>query len=771
MTRLKHIVLGIHMSSFKLCARGLGATLLAGISALPFTAAHAQDSRAKDQKVEVEAIIVTAQHRKENSQTVPISITTVSGKTLEESGYQEITDLQYVVPGVQYDPTQGSAFQIRGVGSTSFDFSNAKSVNVVVDDVVMDGQRANGLIGVEDIQRVDVLMGPQGTLFGKNSTSGAIVVSTNSPVLGQFSGKVNASYGERNDRIVNATVNVPVTENSALRLSIFDQGQDGYGRYTQLNRKLGTVHEYGARVKYLIKPTEALQVVLAADYARHDDSSIRTAVAPPANLAALLPLYGVTPGPKNADSADTSIGAIRSPEWGASANVTYKIGNDTLTSITAYRGTQYYNNTPADLLPTTVFAYIPYNYGRLKTEKFSQELRWASPTGQFFEYVGGLFYNELSAKQSQLQWATLGKPLVSGGVPLTTFYALTGAIGVNGNTALFDATNITTAAYGQVKFNLTPRFSLALGGRYTSDNNSQSLSFFNTPSLPITGVNATFIATSAPPVYPSGRVRGDDVSYRISPQYKISDTVMIYGTYSTGYKPGGIAFVGNKFNPYKAETVEAYELGIKSELLERRLRLNLSLFKSDFTQFQTTILTKIPDGQGGFINASAIGNAGGLRSQGAELTFAWRATPNLSFNGGVTYTDAKFTDYVANPTTDYTNTRLTNAPRVQGFLASDYSHIFANNVLVKAHIDYAYRSEVWTVVGQPAYSHVPEYGLLNARLTIAPNHSPLQFGLYGRNLGNTYFSTGWQQYGALQLLHYTSPAAYRTLGVFAKYDF
>jgi len=137
----------------------------------------------------LEEVVVTAQRRAENLQVVPISVTVITGKTLEESNFQSVTDLQYLVPGVTYDPTQGSAFQIRGVGSESFDFSNEKSVSLVVDDVVMDGQRDNGLTGLQDIKSVDVLMGPQGTLFGKNATSGVISITTNDPVLDTWSAK------------------------------------------------------------------------------------------------------------------------------------------------------------------------------------------------------------------------------------------------------------------------------------------------------------------------------------------------------------------------------------------------------------------------------------------------------------------------------------------------------------------------------------------------------------------------------------------------------
>lgn len=750
-------------------SRALLGFLLSGACLLPI--AQASAAGAGSGEVALETVVVTAQYRAENAQTVPISISSLSGEALDKTGYRSVTDLQYTVPGVQYDPTNGAAFQIRGVGSTSFDFSNEKSVNVVVDDVVMDAQRANGLIGLQDIQRVDVLMGPQGTLFGKNSTSGAIVVRTNNPVLDELTVKANASYGERNDYSVNATVNIPVGDHGALRISAFDQGQDGYGRYVVLNKDLGKTREYGIRAKFLYQFSDDLEAVVSADYERHWDTFIRTAVSNPASLMALQEAYGVTPGPKNADSADTSYGHLIAPEWGGSLRVTYKLGDDTLTSITAVRGSQYSNYTPADLLPGDVFAYIPYNHGNLTTFKVSQELRLASPTGQFIEYVGGVFYNNLHARQSQLQWATLGSPLVSSsGVQNTVFYCLTCAIGKSGNTSLFKANNVTLAAYGQVKLNFTPEFSLALGGRYTHDHNSQGLSYFDTDTEPSIGLplsSLTFIPTSAAPVYPFGDVTGDDFSFKIAPQYRITDSIMVYASYTTGYKPAGIAFVGNKYDPFKAETVESWEVGLKSELLDRRLRLNLDLFRSLFNEFQATILTPIPDGIGGFVNTIAIGNAGGLRTEGVEGTFAAILTPELSINGGLTYTHAFFTDYVYNTTTNYTGTALTNSPMWSGFVAADYEQSFDFGA-VFAHLDYHYRSKMWAVVGQPSYSKVPGFGLVNARVGFTPAGTELEIGLYARNLGNTYFSTGWQQYGALGLVHYTAPQAYRTIGGYIK---
>lgn len=463
------------------------------------------------------------------------------------------------------------------------------------------------------------------------------------------------------------------------------------------------------------------------------------------------------------------------------------------------------------MLPGNLYAYIPYNIGDLNTRKFSEELHWASPTGQFFEYFGGLFYNKLSADQTQIQWGTLGAPLVVNGVTTTKLYALTGAFdptnpaNLLGNIVNFNSHNVTYAAFGQIKFNFSPALSLVLGGRYSHDNNDQTISYPTIDSTPITGVVDTFTATGAgpTPAFRNGSVAGDKFTYRIAPQFKISKNVMVYASYATGYKPAGIAFVGNKYDPYNAETVEAFEIGEKAELFNHSLRLNVDAYLSNFTNFQATILTPVSTGIGGFILASAIGNAPGLRSRGVEATFAYHPVRQLTFNGSVSYNEAWFTNYVPTPNvlnadgsiktagTSYTGTSLTNAPNWTAFLGADYEDNILPSLKLKAHVDYAYRGQIQTVTGallgsltapavtntdgthtpNSSYALVPAYSLVNARVSIRPTTRDLEVGVYARNLFNQYFSTGWQLYGALGLLHYQSPDAYRTVGVFVKAGF
>ena len=741
----------------------LAGAALGGLSFAQAYAAEATPAATSASDGELEPIVVTAQRRAERLQDVPISITSVSAQTLERSNFRSVTDLQYLVPGVQFETTNGTAFNIRGVGSTSWDFSNEKSVSLVVDDVVMDAQRDNGLTGLADIQQIDVLMGPQGTLFGKNATSGVISVTTVKPVLGAFSVKGDAAYGERDDRATNLTVNIPVGDKIALRVSAFAQGQDGYGRYTVLNQSLNAYKEHGYRAKLLFAPSDRVELIYSSDYARHWDNNNRTTVGGgSAFFTGVQVANGVTPSLKNDSNADSKMGFAKNTSWGQALRGQVQIGRDTLTSITSYRDTRFIGAGPGDFTPVDKWAFVPFNQGTVKTWKFSQELRWASPTGGFVEYLAGLFYNRLSQDATQAQWATFGAPL-----PLANITTTTGVIGDPGNAQRFRTTNTTQAAFGQLKFNVSEKLSLSAGARYTKDDNSQTESFFYLDPMKALGLPLTFTPSGKAPTQSYGQVKGDDFSYRLAGQYRLNGQAMVYVSYATGYKPGGTAFVGNNYSPYKAETVKSLEAGVKSELFDRRVRLNVSVFDSKFTDFQTSLLTFVP---GNPVAVIATGNAGGLESKGFETTFAWRATEGLTLSGGVTYADAKFTDFRYNATTNYSGTSLTNAPKWQGAFSANYDREIGAYRL-KASLDYAHRTRTWSAVGQAANTELPGYGVANGRVSVTPANGGVEVGLYGRNLLDKYFSTAFEQYSTMSLTHRISRDAHRTVGVFAKYAF
>lgn len=700
-------------------------------------------------------IVVTAQHRKENLQDVPIAISVVSGAALDKTGFKQVTDLQYLVPSLQYDPNNGGAFQIRGVGSESYDYSAEQSVSMVVDDVVIDAQRDPGITGLNDVDRFEVLRGPQGTLFGKNATSGVISITTNNPVLNEWSGDAGATYGERNDHKLNLTLNVPLNQSMAFRITGFAEGQDGYGKYTVAKKPMGSFREAGARAKLMYKPTDQLRVLFEADYASHVDNQAETLASAVPSIATASTVLGAPPGPNNFNTATPNPWTTENSSWGASLNISYHLGDQTLTSITAYRGTATSLTNNVDEAPTSLF--LPVNQGGIRTNKFSQELRLASPTGQLFEYVVGLYYNRLALFSTSLQWGTLGQPAFPG-VLLST----TGNAGTTNNEDEYNTVNESKALYGQTKVNFSDSFHVIVGGRYTMDNNSQSLTFIKAPTAPYFLVIPIF--AQLPPS--QGTASTSNLSYRIAPEYKIAPHVLAYFTYSTGYKGPGVAFISNKFDPYKAETVKSYEVGIKSELMDRRLRLNLDAFDEKFTNFQAQTLVQPPVGLPFF----AIGNAGGLRSRGFEVDANLLIVQDLSVSEGLSYTLAKFTDYVDGPTV-YTRDRLTNAPQWTTNTTISYDPLIGDGYRLHASASYAWRSNVFTVIGQP-YSVVRGFGLLNARIGVESGSGKAwQLGVYARNLLDQHFQALFTSTPGLGILQETSPEAFRTVGVFANYKF
>jgi iron complex outermembrane receptor protein len=706
---------------------------------------------------ELVEIIVTAQRRNENLQNVPIAVSVVQGAEIAQTNFREITDLQYMVPSLAFDPSNGGGFQIRGVGTQSFDFSNEQGVSIVLDDVVMDSQRSTGLIGLNDIDQVEVLRGPQGTLFGKNATAGVIGITTKKPVLNEFSANGSVSYGERNDHNVYGTINIPLGDTAALRISAFQEGQDGYGHFTVANTKLGTYREEGVRAKLLFEPSNDLEIMLLADYSHHWDDEWDMLIDSPPGITATSAANGAAIGVRNVNNADIFTDYTAIDDAGTSLHVNYTIGNQTFTSVTAYRYNGNRGNAPLDFVPTPLF--VPYNVLDLQTHKFSQELRLASPTGQFFEYVAGLFYNDLKLYSTQLQLGEFGAPL-----PPNVYLAASGATNgpIGNNLAVYDTDNRGEAAFGQVKFTFNEKFDLAAGGRLTHDNNSASTANVISNLGP---AGYAFIPISNTPVPPFGTATNTNLSYRVSPQYHFNPQVMAYAAYSTGYKGPGVAFISGINDPYREETVKSYEVGVKSELFDRRLRLNADIFDEKYTDFQAQILTLVNN-----LPIYLIGNAGGLTSKGVEGDLTFKPIQSLSLNGSVTYDEAYFTNYVDGPNI-YTGNNLTNAPRWASSTAAEYTHPVGSGYQATVNANFYWRGETYTTIGDQAGSHVGGYGVLGSRLGFGPQQGSWHVGLYGRNLLDRYFPTGFFSNAPLGTGTLYNANARRTVGVYLDGSF
>ncbi|AEG51270.1 TonB-dependent receptor plug [Sphingobium chlorophenolicum L-1] len=688
--------------------------LCGGVSLAALVCSPAAVAQQATPGTELGEIIVTAQRRAENMQDVPIAISVVSAEAIAAAGYKSLSDLQYLVPGVQFDPANGSGFQIRGVGTQVYDYSTEQAVSIVIDDVVYDLPRSPGIASLADIERVDVLKGPQGTLFGKNATAGVISVVTKKPKLDTYEGDISVSYGERNDRRVSAGANIPLGQIAALRVSAFHTGQDGFGRFTFLNKRAGDVRDTGIRAKLLVAPSDDLDIVLAADYSKHRDNlHFGTLISSDPAYTALSAAAGVTIGPNNYDRGDAYESYTRYSNRGVSLTANLRIGGHTLTSITAYRDLSYISPAPLDFEPTQEF--LPFNTGKIDAHKFSQEVRLASPGEGRFRYVLGAYFNKFLNDSTQEQAGRLGQPLPPG-----VYLSL-----VNGK-QLFHNNIQSKAVFGQFSFDITEQLELIMGGRLTHDINRAASSYDMSPLpyiyIPIAGIPD-----------PAGRQSTTNFSYKISPTYKVGDNVRVYATYSTGYKGAGVAYLSGRKQPYGDETVKNIELGLKSELFDKTLRVNIAAFSQKYKDFQAQDIQFI-----GGVPTFLIVNAGGLRTRGVEVEINARPTPALSLNGGVIYSDSAFTDYLKSGV-QLAGQRLTNAPRWSGLLGATLTEPVADKYQVEANISASYRSKAFLAVADPTTIQ-KAYTLVSARLAFGRQDGALQLGVYARNLFDQHFS-------------------------------
>lgn len=717
-------------------------------------------------------IIVTATRREARLQDVPISVTAVSGEALADSGLKEVSDIQYLAPNVTFSATNpvsnGGGYQIRGVGTQTYDSGVEQTVGLVIDGVVIGLARDPGATGFADIERIEVLRGPQGTLFGKNSSAGVIQVITKKPELDFPSMSLNLKYGERNERVVQASANVPVSDTVALRVSGYANGQDGAIPYV-LNdtRAVGDRKNNGIRAKLLWEPTYNLSFLLAGEYqtAFARDGAIIQSLGSSALYNSQFAAFPVQPGPDvylsymDGDwTADTSL-------YAGSLEVNLGLGHHTLTSITAYRQLETLQLSDIDASPANVFNNSD---GGVDSNQFTQELRLTSPSGERLEYVLGLYYyrteNAGYATQYGNYYGLFGVPVVVGG-------------------GRRDATNQvrSLAAFGNATFALTDEIKLIGGMRYTNDRNHGT--------LVVTPLPFPAVPLGTLPDY-DGTVKADNLSGKVGIQIEPSRDVMFYATYSTGFKGPAIDGTGGVIREVKPETVKSWEIGAKTSFLDGKGTFNLALYWSNFRDFQaqTFDTTVTPP-------AFYLSNAGMLRARGVEVETSFRVTPALRLSASGAYNDATFRDYdgvcypgqpispvvgegcyvVPGTTTtvaNYRGYRLPNAPKWSYILRANYEQPVGDDLEIDASANWAWRSKTQAVIGDPN-AEVAAYGLLNGTIGIGAEDGSWRIGIYARNLLDKRFYAPYAA-GVINPDGYAKivmPEAFRTIGGTLSFQF
>jgi len=635
-----------------------GLSNAAFLAALAGSPALAQTSSGPQAEAELPAsednglIVVTAQKRSERLLDVPISIAVAQGETLRNLNFNAATDLQYIVPGLglgDANTPRGAGFRIRGVGTNVFADGIEQSVGTVLDGVPL-ARAGQGLSDLIDIERIEVLRGPQGMLFGRNASAGVINIITRKPT-DELSAEALASYGTDNDIRASATVAGPLGANIGARLTGFYNAQDGYITNLANGQDLNNRKEYGVRGVVEFNPGDNTEIVLRADWSKRDN---RAAIWTIRSLASntlrplLTPQVIAAAGPRS-EVVNLNAPVFNEVEgWGVSGEINQALGDYTLTSITAYRKWDQIDNNDAD---QSLFNVLDLNTGSNDLYQLSQELRITSPADQFVSFVAGLFYYRSSNENLSQQRGRFAASL-----------ALAGAAGVSvggqppsalgGREVSIDVDVRDLAAFGQASINFSSAFRAIVGARYTNTKVGATWNRRVAPGASA-GYNGLLGAAFAPLSYDL-ETEDNDISWRAGLQFDPSPDQNLYATVSRGYKapgfdtqvdftvqPGRTALQSALVQP---ETATNYEVGYKASFLDQRLDVSVAAYLTDFENFQAQVFETPP---GALLGTFRIRNAGLLRSKGFELEF--NARPGGGFTAGISlaYNDTRFRRFIA----------------------------------------------------------------------------------------------------------------------------
>lgn len=589
----------------------------------------------------VSDIVVRAQRFDQSLQKVPVAVTVVTGADLETRKLHDLTQITSQVPSLELGTD--NTFTLRGVGSTIFSTNVDASVGVMVDDVSLGVPLLMAHAAFNDLQQIEVLTGPQGLLFGRNTSAGLINITTARPKLGEFSGSASLEYNNRDKApgghlglIGSLMLNVPLGSNSALRFSVLESFQNPIAKAIvnkSPNAQLNQLR-FQPKMKFLWEPDDRLSFYLIADYSRERgiggiwDGTFRSAGAGGGDQA-FLAAENIVPSPSNLLFGVSGADFRSIDTGGVSAKISYKISPTlTISDIVAWRAYNSKYNLDSDFTSASV---LDINGGFGHFNQYSNELRLAINTPSLDGQIG-LYTYASTLDESQVLDG-------SGGTPFPHF--------LYGNSDHY-LSNRSLAVYGQFNYRITPSLQLIAGGRLTDDHIHARVIAGNYPGIcpfaPGGSPNGTCVLIGGIPNQ-DYNVAADNTnfSYKIGAQYDIKPDISAYISYGTGYKSPAfatnLAYVGQ--DPYiLPETVTDLEVGLKMFLFDHKLRFNVAGFIANFTNLQTQSFT--PTG------VPIQGNAEGTRTAGVEVNATARPAKALTVNFNAAILDSHYTNYSTN---------------------------------------------------------------------------------------------------------------------------
>lgn len=694
----------------------------AGSEGIPTTSGAA----AVDEGGGLSEIVVTAEKRSSNLQRTPIAITALNGAALAQAQVRTLQDIQALVPNLKVTSTGGYAqVTIRGIGITNFTPGAESAVAVNLNGVFISRPVAQ-LTSLYDVSTLEVLRGPQGTLYGRNATAGSINITTNLPTE-SWSGYARATVGNYDAFRGEVAVGGPLIDDRlGVRIAAFGERHHGYGENLATGNDIDDKRAYGVRGTLVASPTENLKATLIAEYFHERDNSAAVHYAGAAGLSGLPGAIGVPPlfvqlgGYAASSLYDVANGEdprFRLRTLALTGTLDWQLGDLAFRSITGYRRQRSLAFTPID-------GGAPLNSFYLSGEpahQFSEELQVRYDAGRL-HLTGGLFYfRERDSASPSV--ASLSSTAISAGfgVPAANppyfvdFVEIGGTIHTNAK-----------AVFGQATYDVTDSLSLTAGIRYSHERKTFDQRFSFSLFTPLVGDGTAPAAVRQPPRTFTA------TTPKFGIQYQLSSKTLVYASYSKGFKSGSFDIGFFPSLGFKPERLTDYEGGIKTTLLDNRLRINVSGFYYDYKDLQ------VPQ----VVNFSVTTtNAATARDYGAEAELTFLPTPDLELNAAVTYLHARYRGYTgadaARPllsSVDFGGNRLNNAPDFTAHLSGQYTYQLASGSLI-GRVEGDYTSRVYFSAANLILEGQRGFAKANAFLTYDSGRSWSLTG-FVRNISN-----------------------------------
>ncbi|MBL4801789.1 MAG: TonB-dependent receptor [Emcibacter sp.] len=723
---------------------------------------------------QLEEITVTARKREESLQDAPVSVTAFSTASLEKRGITNLGNISAYTPNVDINAGKGdggstnAAVFIRGVGQNDFIFPTDPGVGIYVDGVYI-ARSIGGMMDLADVERVEILRGPQGTLYGKNTIGGAINVITSRP-NGELEGKIKATAGQRNHFDVEANLNFPIVDDLLSgKIAVVSKNQDGYSKRVSDGLDLGDTNVDAIRAGLNWNASEDVTVYLSFDASRIRQNGVPgTLLGTFDSPGSLYGLYNAVAAPMVAALLNLPAGSLfddryvtgdpafsngtgptkdENDTWGASATIDWDIkDNMTLKSITAFRKMDAEIQTDIDYSPFPIIHTTEIQHQK----QFSQEIQLAGTAvdGKLSWLWGGFFSNEkINDDNTTLLASGLFQalelmpgafvPLAAGVTcPSVPAAPCAGGAGNPWNAALdLDVSPFTKldtnnwATFLHMSYDVTEQFSVTLGGRYSYEKKT----YFIDSNFPASGKIATLPTTDTQ--------SWSKFTPKVGLDYHVNEDVLVYASFAKGFKSGG--WNPRPLNPlefkrYDQENLIAYEFGIKSRLLDNRMTFNLAGFYSQYNDLQLSSNSVNP-ANGALL--LTVDNAGDVDIWGFEAEIIARPTASLDLNLALGFMDNKYTSLAAS--TGYSiDNKLPNAPKLTLSAGAQYAFDLGDDMgQLTIRGDVNYRSKTFNNPQNSVEIIQSAYTLLNGRITWDSPDEDWQVAIFVLNITNKDYFT------------------------------